>query len=100
MIMRQLHELLWYLTEALTLQPARPLHRELAVALDETERLTRYSPDALMELDVAAHRRDVDALLLRTSELVRAETGAGRSTVQEPISPEPIFQGPISEAPT
>ncbi len=25
-IMRQLHELLWYLTEALTLQPARPLH--------------------------------------------------------------------------
>lgn len=71
MIMRQLHELLWYLTEALTLQPARPLHRELAVALDETERLTRYGPDALMELDVAAHRRDVDALLLRTSELVR-----------------------------
>lgn len=71
MIMRQLHELLWYLTEALTLQTARPLHRELTVALDETERLTHYSPDALMELDVAAHRRDVDALLLRTSELVR-----------------------------
>ncbi len=25
-IMQQLHELLWYLTEALTLQPARPIH--------------------------------------------------------------------------
>ena len=75
MIMRQLHELLWYLTEALTLQLARPLHRELTVALDETERLTHYSPDALMELEVAAHRRDVDALLLRTSELAR---GRGR----------------------
>ena len=75
MVMRQLHELLWYLTEALTLQPARPLHRELTVALAETERLTHYSPDALMELDVAAHRRDVDALLLRTSELAR---GRGR----------------------
>jgi uncharacterized protein YjbI with pentapeptide repeats len=72
-IMRQLHELLWYLTEALTLQPARPIHDELSLALDETERLTHNSSDFLMKLDVAAHRRDVNALLLRTSELLRAE---------------------------
>lgn len=72
-IMRQLHELLWYLTEALTLRPARPLHGELGVALDETERLTHHGPDALMQVDVAAHRRDAGALLLRTSELVRGK---------------------------
>jgi uncharacterized protein YjbI with pentapeptide repeats len=72
-IMRDLHELLWYLTEALTLQSAHPLHDELSLALSETERLTHNSPDALMELDVTVHRRDVNALLLRTSELVRAE---------------------------
>ena len=72
-VMRQLHELLWYLTEALTLQPARPLHGALRLALDETERLTQHGPDALVELDVAAHRGEVNALLLRTSELVRAE---------------------------
>lgn len=72
-IMRQLHELLWYLTEALTLQPARSLHDELSLALDETERLTYNGPDDLVELDVAAHRQDVNALLLRASELVRAE---------------------------
>ena len=72
-IMRQLHELLWYLSEALTLQAARPLHDELSLALDETEHLTHNSPDSLMELDVAAHRRDVNALLLRASELARGE---------------------------
>jgi uncharacterized protein YjbI with pentapeptide repeats len=72
-IMRQLHELLWYLAEALTLQPARPLHGELRLALDETERLTHGSPSSLMELDVAALRHDVNALLLHTSELVRAD---------------------------
>jgi uncharacterized protein YjbI with pentapeptide repeats len=71
-IMRQLHELLWYLSEALTLRPASPLHGELSVALDETERLTHGSPDALVELEVSAHRRGINALLLRTSELVRA----------------------------
>lgn len=72
-IMRNFHELLWYLTEALTLQSARPLHGELSLALSETECLTYNSPDALMELDVAKHRQAVNDLLLRTSELVRAE---------------------------
>ncbi len=72
-IMRDLHELLYYLTAALALPPARPLHAQLSLALHETERLTQYAPDALMALDVAAHRRDINALLLRTSELVRAK---------------------------
>lgn len=34
-IMRQLHELLWYLTEALALQSARSLHGELSLALGD-----------------------------------------------------------------
>jgi hypothetical protein len=78
-IMRQLHELLWYLGEALTLGPARPLHGELRGALDQTERLTDGGPDDLVRLDVDAHRRGVNALLRRTSELVRA--GAGRREI-------------------
>jgi len=74
-VMRQLHELLWYLTEALTLQRARPVHAALGLALEETERLTHEPPDALVALDVAAQRDDVNALLLRASDLVRAESG-------------------------
>jgi uncharacterized protein YjbI with pentapeptide repeats len=75
LVMRQLHELLWYVTEALARQPARPLHGELRRALEETQRLTNASPDALLKLDVAAHRQDVNVLLLRTSELVRGAAG-------------------------
>ncbi|MEW9531361.1 pentapeptide repeat-containing protein [Microbispora sp. NPDC049125] len=71
-IMRQLHELLWYLTEALTLEAARPLHAELGLALEETERLTRDDPAGLAVLDLAGHRRSVAGLLLRASELARA----------------------------
>ncbi len=76
-VMRQLHELLWYLAEALTLPPARPVHDELRRALEKTEHLTGGSAQELTELDMAAHRSDVNALLLRTSELVRAKV-AGR----------------------
>jgi uncharacterized protein YjbI with pentapeptide repeats len=78
-IMRQLHELLWYLSAALTLPPARPLHAELSLALHETERLTHNGPDALVELDVGAHRREVNTLLRRASSLARA--GAPRGEV-------------------
>jgi len=75
-VVRQLHELLWYLTEALTLPAARPVHADLRRMLEKTERLTLQSPEELGELDVGAHRQEVNVLLLRTSELVRA--GAGR----------------------
>ncbi|MET9518107.1 pentapeptide repeat-containing protein [Streptomyces sp. NPDC002994] len=71
-VVRQLHELLWYLTEALELEPARALHGDLRDALTRIERLVQGSPDELLALDVAAHRSDVSVLLLRTSELVRA----------------------------
>lgn len=72
-IMRQLHELLWYLHEALTLEPARTIRKELRVMLDETERLTGLEPDALLELNIPAHRAEVNKLLLRASELTREQ---------------------------
>ncbi|MEU7422935.1 pentapeptide repeat-containing protein [Streptomyces sp. NPDC040750] len=76
-VVRQLHELLWYLTEALGLPAARPVHADLRRALEHTERLTRQTPEELAALDVAAHRQEVNVLLLRTSELARAGAGAG-----------------------
>ncbi|TDD33130.1 pentapeptide repeat-containing protein [Nonomuraea terrae] len=76
-VMRQLHELLWYLAEALEIEAARPIRPALADALDRTERLTRESADVLEKLDVAAHRAEVNELLLRTSELARAGLGGG-----------------------
>jgi uncharacterized protein YjbI with pentapeptide repeats len=77
-VVRQLQELLRYLTEALDLPAARPVHAELRRARDRTEALTRRAPEELAELDVAAVRGDVNVLLLRTSELARAGLGRGR----------------------
>ncbi len=71
-VIRDLHELLWYLSEALTFDAAHPLRADLSRVLAETERLTRQSPHALVRLDVEAHRGVVNALLLAASELVRA----------------------------
>ncbi|WP_436772877.1 pentapeptide repeat-containing protein [Yinghuangia sp. YIM S09857] len=77
-VMRQLHELLWYLGEAAVLPAARTLHPELRRARDEIERLTLLGPGELARLDVASHRGPVGELLARTSELVRAGVGGKR----------------------
>ncbi len=69
---RQLHELLWYLVEALELAATRPLHPELRAAHDETDGLADGDAAALEALDVAAYRQAVNALLSRASALARA----------------------------
>jgi uncharacterized protein YjbI with pentapeptide repeats len=74
-VMRQLHELLWYLTRALELAAARPVHAELRRALAQTEQLTQSRPERLAELDVDAHRGQANVLLRRASELARAGLG-------------------------
>ncbi|MEV0645794.1 pentapeptide repeat-containing protein [Phytomonospora sp. NPDC050363] len=74
-IVRGLRELLWYLTEALELPAARPVHRELARARDELRRLTEGSPEKLATVDVMEQRATVNPLLQRASELSR---GKGR----------------------
>ena len=74
-VMRHLHELRWYLTEALTRPLARPVHAAARQVLDDTVRLTLGSTEELLALDVAAHRAGVNEVLLRTSELVRAGCG-------------------------
>ncbi|MEQ4305190.1 pentapeptide repeat-containing protein [Plantactinospora sp. B6F1] len=74
-VVRQLHELLWYLTEALALRPTEPLHTELATVRAATERLADGDPSSLVALDVPAHRRTVNELLLRASEQIRSRAG-------------------------
>lgn len=76
--MRQLHELLWYLTEALSLQQTQPIHGELVSMLGKTEKITYLAPREFMELDLAKHRTEVDKLLIKASELVRAEYSSGK----------------------
>ena len=71
-VTRQLHELLWYLYEALASRLAAPLHGELSLAIETTEGMARGRAEDLLALDLRAHWRDVNALLLRASELMRA----------------------------
>ncbi|MFI7680310.1 pentapeptide repeat-containing protein [Actinophytocola sp. NPDC049390] len=67
-VMRQLHEILWYLTEASTKAPAD----DVSTALKDVENLTRATPKTLLDTDIDALRHRVRPLLARTSESLRA----------------------------
>ncbi|WP_425804540.1 pentapeptide repeat-containing protein [Desulfitobacterium sp. Sab5] len=81
LIVSRLQELLWYLTEALTLEPSRPIHDNLRTMIDETERLANLNPEELLKLDILVHRAKVDTLLQKTSELVRTEASGGKQKI-------------------
>jgi uncharacterized protein YjbI with pentapeptide repeats len=74
-VLRQLHELAWYLTEAAKLDAARRLHSRLAAALEETEQISSGTPERLLAVDLDAYRQRINPLLLRASELARAGFG-------------------------
>jgi uncharacterized protein YjbI with pentapeptide repeats len=69
--MRTLHELLWYVDEAVALASGA-LRDELDALRERTERLTRGDADSLESLDVEAHRASALPALRGASRLARS----------------------------
>jgi hypothetical protein len=70
--LRTLHELLRYLVEARGLA-AGALAADLGAAIERTEELAALDPAGLAALDVEAHRRAVNPLLVAASETARGD---------------------------
>ncbi|WP_340026582.1 pentapeptide repeat-containing protein [Paenibacillus sp. FSL K6-1096] len=71
LVMRQLHELLWYLLEALSFPGTEELQEPLMRMVEQTQELTFLRPEQLLQLEVHVHRAEVNELLLRASEQTR-----------------------------
>jgi len=71
-VARQLHELLWYLIEAQTLETDDPLRSEVRVATEQVRDLVGASAEHLEVLDARACRKEIGSLLDRVSNEVRA----------------------------
>lgn len=79
LIMRQFHEMLWYLTEAFNLQRDKDIKEEIKLLIDNTEELTRLEVDSLIGVDIEAHRSKVNVILRNTSEMIRAKALSGKN---------------------
>jgi hypothetical protein len=77
-VVRQLHEMLWYLAEALALPEAAPLNEDVRAMRTRTEELAAGTADELRSLDAGGHRRVVGELLSHVSDRVRGPGEADR----------------------
>lgn len=71
-VMRDVHELRYYVAEALALPAAATVRRELTEAARELAELAKADPRTLLAVDVNALRQRVNGPLSRASELARA----------------------------
>jgi hypothetical protein len=74
-VMRELHELLWYLTEAGEFNLPSALGADVDALRRATAEFTELGADELETLDVERHRREVGVALGRASEVVRTRGG-------------------------
>jgi uncharacterized protein YjbI with pentapeptide repeats len=72
-LVQQLHEMLWYLRQAMHLKETISLRPDLQVVYEDTVVYTKKTPDEILNLDIASHRSIVNDLLLKTSELFRKD---------------------------
>jgi len=79
LIMRQLHEMLWHLKEALNYNIEGNLEVKLKSVFNDTERLTFLRPEELLNLDLTEHGAEVNALILQFSEIVRSKVSIEKS---------------------
>ncbi|WP_071396514.1 pentapeptide repeat-containing protein [Bacillus tuaregi] len=71
-LVQQLHEMLWYLKQALALKETQSFQSSLQKIYDETFELTVKKPKEILEIDIPSHRSKVNALLIETSRVYRA----------------------------
>jgi hypothetical protein len=71
-VLRGLHELLWYLGDALARPSSEPMTAALGQAVGQVEEAAAAPADAILEVDVDALRSLVAPLLREASRLARA----------------------------
>jgi uncharacterized protein YjbI with pentapeptide repeats len=76
-VLRQLHELRWYLAESVERLVAGPLREEVLRRQAEVDQASAAGADVLLGFPAPALRRDVGELLGRVSEAVRAGVRRG-----------------------
>lgn len=82
-LVQQLHEMLWYLKQALSLKETQSFHLSLQNMYNETLKLTEKKPEDILKIDIIAHRGKVNILLLKTSEIYRKDFTKGNKRIKK-----------------
>jgi uncharacterized protein YjbI with pentapeptide repeats len=72
LVMRQLHEMLWYLSMVYSIEKEDTLRSISNALIQETIEITLLEPEALLILDLDSHREKVNEVLRKASNQIRS----------------------------
>ncbi|WP_346243898.1 pentapeptide repeat-containing protein [Shouchella clausii] len=72
-IVHQLHEMLFYLKQAIELEEAKDLKLEIQTLYDLTYTLTIKKPEEILALDIEAHRSKINPVFIKVSDIYRSQ---------------------------
>lgn len=84
-LVQQLHEMLWYLKQALNLKETESFHMSLQMTYDETVELTNLTPSEILEIDIVAHRSKVNEQLVKVSKIYREKINNNTNKIKGKI---------------
>ncbi len=80
LVIRQLHEMKWYLTDALTFLQSSTTRDELNLMIKETEELTNLDAKSIIGIDIEIHRIKVNSILRQVNEFVKMRLSSDQKT--------------------
>lgn len=75
----QLHQMEWYLLEALSLNKAEYLEADIQLLIAENEQMTNKPPAEILGLDVEGYREKVNQVLKQVSESIRTKAAGDKN---------------------
>lgn len=76
----QLHQMLWYLVEAVSLSSDEQLKSKIDALILENQQMTNQSPDEILQLDIEKYRLQVNETLQQVSGMIAIESSDGRQS--------------------
>ncbi|APF21403.1 pentapeptide repeats family protein (plasmid) [Clostridium butyricum] len=71
LIIRQIHEMLWYLVQSYTLEKNNKISSQIESLIDDTIKVSLWDVDKLLNLNLESYRDKVNVYLKATSETIR-----------------------------
>lgn len=71
LVMRQLHEMLWYLGDALTFVSNKNMKDQLSIRIQEIDQLTKLDAHSIMSIDIEKYRTKVNSILRMANEIAK-----------------------------
>lgn len=81
LIIRQLHEMLWYLADASTFILDKATLNKLNLIIEETQNLTILDPNHLKNIDIKNHRIKVNDILRKSNNIVKIKLNLDKKNI-------------------